>query len=312
MKTARIKWFVLGAAILALAFLAYLVFSIQSKSTEQSLSRVAGLSKAADAYDSLAKVSATAAKALRASLGRGAVSAEDLEKARKAFDYLRAAESKLATATSYRRVVRQRNPDGTYTDTTAYYKKSSNGVELYRLIESHLDPGSDKPAREIAEELFNSQGTFYVDIGPDSQPIAFLLTNAANSEAKIRQDTIALASASAATLAEDTLLNYSESQNVAPDGTAETLINDVVPNPASPVADLQFRISNQSGVITSQVMYDQDDREYSSVEIPSVDIDPQLDDSFFDLPPGAPVVPVANRGQAILLAASIRASKSKH
>jgi len=56
----------------------------------------------------------------------------------------------------------------------------------------------------------------------------------------------------------------------------------------------------------------QDGQEFSSVEFPSVDIDPQLDDAFFDIPPGAPVVLAANRGQAILLAASIRASKSKH
>jgi hypothetical protein len=312
MKAERNRWSVLGVAILALAFLAYLAFSLHRQSTRQSLSRIAGLPITADAHDSLAKASAITAKALRASLGRGPVTPQDLEKARKAFDDLRAVESRIATATSYRRVVRQRNPDGTYTDSTAYYKKASNGVNLYRLIESRFDPGSEKPAREISEEIFNSQGAFYVENGADSQPIAFLLTDAANSEANVRQTTIALASSSSATLAEDKLLNYSESQNVAPDGTAETLIDDVVPNPASPVADLQFRIGNQSGNITSQVMYGQDGQEFSSVEFPSVDIDPQLDDAFFDIPPGAPVVLAANRGQAILLAASIRASKSKH
>jgi outer membrane lipoprotein-sorting protein len=232
------------------------------------------------------------------------LSKDDYSKGRKAYDDFMGALSRLAKATSYRRVLRSKGSNGTYTDTTAYYKRSSNGTDLYREEIRTIDPSGIRAPRLLAVEITNDQGTFYAPSNFGGPQTVFLLTGEADPEARYRQSVLTSVSEDPGTV---DMLNYSETANVAPDGSQESLVNiTTISQPGSTgandspssLADIQIRLNKATGNIDSQAFYNSAGVAFSTVEFPSLDINPQLDDALFSIPSSIPVVPVTNRVEA--------------
>jgi hypothetical protein len=233
----------------------------------------------------------------------------DLAKSRTAYNDLIAALSRLAHATSYKRVTRTRNADGTFTLRISIYKQSPNGTDLYREDVDVVDSTSGKLLKRLSDEFTNDQGTFFVPHQAGAPQTAYLLTQAIEPEVSYRQTLLATVSADPSSFSDSATLNYSESTITADNGSLEKVINITTngPNqangvnsvPQSPVADIQYRINNVTGNITSQAFYDSSGNVISSADFPATELNPTLADSLFIVPRSLPVVPVADKLEAI-------------
>ena len=313
MTTNRQKKRALAIASLLLGLLAFFEFVHYRR-----LARQVSIVGAADSETNRPQKSAppTNVTANANSAGQRPFSKVDLAKSRAAYDDLIAALSRLAHAKSYKRVARTRNADGTSTLRISVYKQSPNGTDLYREDVDVVDSTSGKLLKRLSDEFTNDQGSFFVPHQAGSPQTAYLLTNAIEPEVSYRQTLLAAVSADPSSFSDSAMLNYTESTITAEDGSLETVINITTTNPSqanggisapqSTVADIQYRINNVTGNITSQAFYDSSGNVISSAEFPTTELNPTLADSLFTVPRSLPVVPVATKVEAMQTASSYK------
>jgi hypothetical protein len=312
METKRRKRFILGAAALILGlFVCLVILHFEQPHSRRRLVCWCKAKAPRLPENATYAASAAAAEHLSATLRQHHASPEELAASRRAINDLRTAMSWIVTATSYRRVYRVTNADGSFAETVGYYKKSSTGADLYRTDAYTGYQNSSKPPALNYEEIKNSEGNFLVTNLSEGTPLVFSLANETTPEPMVRAREIAALAADPNSISEEATLNYSESQNIAPDGSGETLINDANPNPKSVFADHQTRIDNLTGRITGSEYYGPDGQDVSSVDEPALDVNPALDDSFFDVPASAQVIPATNKASALLEAALYRHPRTK-